>query len=119
MEEMSAHLYDFFWIATGRVQDMVFFFPQFRMAAETFAILNIGFVTLILASVPFLNLNHGWARKFAWFWAVVEIINGIGHLSVVIAISGYVPGAISAPLLIITGIVLIRRLRRYKPRIYY
>ncbi len=111
MEEMYFHLYEFFWTATGLFNEYLPFYPQFKMEADIFAILNIGLVTLILVLVPFLNAGKRWAQIFAWFWAVVEVFNGIIHLSGVFIFSEYVPGAMTAPFLLAVGIALIFQLR--------
>ena len=111
MEEMYFHLYEFFWTATGLFSEYLPFMPQFRMEADLFAILNIGLVTIMLSSVPFFNAGKKWAQIFARFWAVVEVFNGIGHLSGIFMFSQYVPGAITAPFLLVIGIALLFQLR--------
>jgi hypothetical protein len=114
MEEMTAHLYDFFWTATALIRHLIPFVPQFRMKPEVFAVLNMAIIAVILASLPFADANRRWATGLAWFWAVVEIINGIGHLSGTVVFPGYMPGAFSAPLLLITGVVLLVQLSKNK-----
>ena len=44
--------------------------------------------------------GHRAARSFAWFWAVLEIANGIGHCGLALAAGDYFPGLATAPLLI-------------------
>ena len=53
----------------------------------------------------------GW-RGFAWFWALLEIVNGCAHLVLAALARGYFPGLATAPLLIGLGAVLVLRLRR-------
>jgi hypothetical protein len=68
-----------------------------------------GFVIVNVALVAFglwcylLPLRLGWpnARGFLWFWAVLELANGIGHLALAGARGGYFPGAGTAPLLVL------------------
>lgn len=110
MEEMYTHLYDFFWTATGLFQRYLPFLPQCKMSAEVFAILNMGFIVIILATVPFVESNRRWAILLAWCWAVIEVLNGLLHMIGVVVFSGYVPGALSAPVLFIVGGLLIVRL---------
>jgi hypothetical protein len=112
MEEMHAHLYDFFWTATGLFQRYIPILPRFKMSAEFFAILNMGFIVIILAAVPFVESHRPWAIKFAWCCAVIEVLNGLLHLGGVVVFSGYVPGALSAPLLLVLGLILIVSLAR-------
>lgn len=52
------------------------------------------------------------ARAFAWFWALLELGNGIGHTAFAIAAGGYFPGVGTAPLLVATGAYLAIRLAR-------
>lgn len=110
MEEMYTHLYDFFWTATGLFQRYLPFLPQCKMSAEIFAILNIGIIVIILATVPFVESNRRWAILLAWCWAVIEVLNGLLHMIAVVVFSGYVPGALSAPVLFVVGGLLIVRL---------
>ena len=50
------------------------------------------------------------ARAIAWFWAMLEIVNGIGHTLFALNAGGYFPGVATAPLLIATGAYLVREL---------
>jgi|SaaInl8_200m_RNA_FD_contig_51_871374_length_593_multi_2_in_0_out_0_1 hypothetical protein len=116
MEEMYSRLYEFFWVATGFFHGFIPFLPQFRMSPDLFALLNMGIILIILASVPFLNAGHLWARSLAWLFAILEIINGLAHIGGVIIFSRYVPGAVTAPFLFLLGLVLARRLLKDKPK---
>lgn len=111
MEEMSAHLYDFFWVVTGMIHSRFDAFPQFRMAPDTFAVLNMFFIALLLATVPAVRAKHPAALAFATVAAVIEIVNGIGHLTGAFVFRGYVPGALTAPFLILFGVLLLLSLR--------
>jgi hypothetical protein len=44
--------------------------------------------------------NHPGARGYAWFWACLEVANGIGHVYFTAARGAYFPGVGTAPLLI-------------------
>jgi Protein of unknown function with HXXEE motif len=62
--------------------------------------------------------GRGAARGFAWFWAVLETANGLGHVGLAIAAGGYFPGLATAPLLFALGLRLAWSLasrRRYRP----
>ena len=52
------------------------------------------------------------ARGLAWFWAVLELANGVAHLALAFAARGYFPGLATAPLLLGASGWLILRLRR-------
>ena len=47
MEEMHSHLYDFFWTATSLFHQYMSHLPRFKMSADLFAILNMGFIVII------------------------------------------------------------------------
>lgn len=44
--------------------------------------------------------GHPSARGYAWFWACLELANGVGHLSFAALRGTYFPGVGTAPLLI-------------------
>ena len=111
MEEMRARLYDFMWIATERLG-----LTPMGMSATTFALVNMGIIAFLLGIAPFVAARRGWAIAVAWIAAIVEIANGVGHLTAVLVFRGYAPGAITAPLLIAAGVALIRALARERAR---
>ena len=112
IEEMRTHLYDFFWTVSGILHSAFPGFPQFRMAADTFAVINMTFIALLLGTVPAVAAGKRWALTLAGVAGVIEVLNGVGHLSGAAFFGGYVPGAASAPLLLILGIFLLRELAR-------
>ena len=59
-------------------------------------------------------VRRGWPVAFAlgWLWAVLEIVNGIGHLLWSIHEGGYTPGLFTAPVLLVLAIYLAYQLRR-------
>lgn len=69
---------------------------------------QIGFVVVNTMLVLF-GL-WGWNRTrrsgraaLAWFWALLEIANGIAHLALAAMAGGYFPGLATAPLLMALG----------------
>jgi hypothetical protein len=112
IEEMRTRLYDFFWVVTGLVHSVIPSFPQFRMSAETFAVINMTFIAVLLGAVPAVQARRPWALALAGVAAVVEILNGLSHTAAAIYFGGYVPGAASAPFLFVLGVFLLRELIR-------
>ena len=53
-------------------------------------------------------VRSGWpsARGLVWFWVVLELGNGVGHLILAASRGGYFPGVATAPLLLATAIAL-------------
>jgi Protein of unknown function with HXXEE motif len=70
--------------------------------------LAVGFVVVNAALVAFglwcwaVPVRSGWhaARGLVWFWTILELGNGIGHLWLAWSRGGYFPGAATAPVLL-------------------
>ena len=58
-------------------------------------------------------VRRGWpvATTLAWIWAMVEIINGVGHSLWSVREGGYTPGLATAPLLFVIALYLAYQLR--------
>jgi hypothetical protein len=52
------------------------------------------------------------ARGWAWFWTILEGLNGSGHLLFALTAGGYFPGAATAPILIALALGLATALNR-------
>ncbi|HMF07488.1 MAG TPA: HXXEE domain-containing protein [Thermoanaerobaculia bacterium] len=107
IEEMRTGLYDFMWEATPRLG-----LPRMGMSAVSFAVVNMAIIAVLLALVPFVGGERSWSLAVAWIVAVVEVANGVGHLTGAVIFRRYVPGAATAPLLILCGLALMSALRR-------
>ena len=80
--------------------------------ARGFAIANAALVLFGVWCVTRVYRRLPSARRLAWFWALLELGNGVGHCAFALAHGGYFPGVGTAPLLLGTSIYLIARLRR-------
>lgn len=75
---------------------------------------EIGFLVINIALVAFgywclfWPVRRRWpsAQAFAWFWIVVEMINGVGHPYWATRVGGYTPGVATAPLLLVIAVYL-------------
>src|SRR5439155_17792553 len=84
---------------------------------------RLGFIIINVALVAFgiwcllWPMRLGWrsAVPFAWFWIVIETINGIGHPAWTVLRGGYTPGVITAPVLLVLALYLARQLRQRPP----
>ena len=112
MEEMTTHLYDFLWTMTGMIHARLPAYPQFRFDPDTFAVLNMSFITVMLASVSAVRARHAWALILVVIAGVIETLNGIGHLTFALVLRGYVPGAFTAPFLLVLGVLTLGELFR-------
>ena len=57
-------------------------------------------------------VRRGWplAVPLAWLWAIVEILNGLGHPLWSLREGGYTPGVATAPLLLVLAVYLVYQL---------
>lgn len=81
--------------------------------------LELGFIVINVSLVAFGiwcfigPVRHTWAVAIplAWFWVVIETINGIGHPLWSLEQGGYTPGLATAPVLLFLALYLARQLR--------
>lgn len=69
--------------------------------AAGFAIINAGLIVFGFWCY-FARVRPGYpsARAFAWFWAVLEFTNGLGHSVLAASRADYFPGVATAPALL-------------------
>lgn len=79
--------------------------------ARGFAIANVGLVGFgVWCYLARVNRGHSSARRLAWFWALLELGNGVSHAGFALARGGYFPGVATAPILLGVSVYLIARL---------
>lgn len=86
--------------------------------------LELGFLMLNASLVAFgawcfwWPVRRGWnaAVPLAWFWVVIETINGIGHPLWSLREGGYTPGVATAPVLLLLALALARELTAARAR---
>lgn len=78
-----------------------------------FAVVNAAIVVLVFWSYlgPVRKATPG-SRWIVWFWAILETLNGIGHLWFGVETGGYFPGLYTAPFLLVAGAYLLAQLSR-------
>lgn len=90
-------------------------FPPARFVDHLISSSNVrGFVIFQTFAVLFavwcwaFPLRLGWqsGRGFVWFWIVVELANGAGHLIATLIEGRYTPGVATAPLLLVLAVWL-------------
>jgi len=82
-----------------------------RDLARGFAIANIALVLFgVWCYAARVRQGRPSARSLAWFWALLELGNGIGHSAFALARGGYFPGVATAPFLLGISVYLIARL---------
>jgi uncharacterized membrane protein HdeD (DUF308 family) len=106
-EEYLGRLWDLFPPArfvTGLIsEDRRFGFVVFNVTLISFGIWCFFWPVLRRSSS---------ATAFMWFWILVELINGTGHILWSVEARGYTPGAITGPVLLILALVLILELKK-------
>ena len=101
VEEFRYRLYDVFAPA-GFVSTLVSSDPR-----RGFAIANLALVLFgVWCYVARVRPNHRSAAAFAWGWAVLELVNGLGHITFTIERGGYFPGVVTAPFLLMIAAYL-------------
>ena len=104
----------------GRLWDI---FPPARILCSLvssdlvtgFLMINIGLFVFGLWSWLFIaRKDHDDTPFLVWFWIVLELINGMGHLIWTIAQQAYTPGIGTAPVLFLLAILLIPKRRNAK-----
>lgn len=114
--------------ALHSVEEYVFrlwevFAPARYISGLFSASLPVGFGIVNLAIVAFGvwcylgPVLHHWrsASGIMWFWALLELANGIGHTLFALGVSGYFPGLFTVPVLLVGSAVLLLRLLKDGP----
>ncbi len=105
LEEYCFRLYD--RLAPARMVSEALGFDR----ATGFALANTALILFGLwCYFARVRSGHRHWRGFAWFWALLESANGLGHGALALAAGGYFPGLATAPLLLALGLLLARRL---------
>jgi hypothetical protein len=101
VEEFRYRLYDVFAPA-GFVSTLVSSDPR-----RGFAIANLALVLFgVWCYVARVRPNYRSAAAFAWGWAVLELVNGLGHITFTIERGGYFQGVVTAPFLLMIAAYL-------------
>ncbi len=80
-------------------------------SSRGFAIANAGIVLFgVWCYAARVRRGLPSARGLMWFWALLELGNGLGHILLALGRGGYFPGLLTAPLLLGTSLYLIARL---------
>ena len=111
-EEVLTRLWAWMPRVTMIWHDQVDWIPVMQGWGETnFAAANLVIVTGLLVLMPFVFQRHLWTMKLAFWIAVVEIINGAGHLIAALFVRGYFPGVLAGSGLLFFGAWFVLRWR--------
>ena len=104
IEEVLTGLWRWMPIVSGVFHAQTGFIPTVVMSERTFIIGNMIIIALMLGFSPLLFLNRTWAWSIATVVAVIQTMNGAGHISMAFAHHGYFPGCISGVALILFSV---------------
>lgn len=112
VEEVLTGLWKNLPAATGWVNARVPFIPVKEWSAEGFAAANLIIVAVMLGFSPFPFQNSTWAWKVVRVVAVVEMLNGLLHMTAALLRGGYFPGYSSAIPLFFLGLMILLKMRK-------
>ena len=81
------------------------------MPFSGFAIFNLAWIAIWIASVSGLRSTRAGAFFAAWFLAIAGMINGIAHPLMAVAAGGYFPGLVTSPFICAACVWLMLKLR--------
>ena len=95
----------------GLYELLPYFRPFGAAAGTVFAVGNTAVVALgVWCHRTRIRPWRPSAAAWAWGWCVVELANGIGHPTWTLLAGRYIPGTVTAPLLLLTSVYLMSRL---------
>ncbi len=89
--------------------------PFLPLPIFTFEIWLAGLIfaiVLLLALSPFAFRRTGWMRGLSYPFAIIMLLNGLGHIAGSFYLGRLMPGVYSAPLLLASSIYLLWSVRR-------
>ena len=82
--------------------------PLGPMSRRVFVVANVGVYLFCAATFALALRGHPAAAPMAWILAVGNLLNGLGHIGLMIRARGYFPGGVTAFLLIPAALYLVR-----------
>jgi hypothetical protein len=117
---LAAHVFDeamtdFLSVYNPTVQAIRQKFHFFPMPVFTFEIWLTGLIVaiiILLMLAPFAFRQRGWIRLLSYPFAILMLLNGLGHIAGSFYLGRLAPGVYSAPLLLAGSIYLLWSVRR-------
>lgn len=116
LDEASTGFLDFYNPLVTQIRSRLSWFP---MPAFTFRVWITGLVTLIVVLAlltPAVRRGVPGTRLACWLLATIMFLNGLGHLGGSLWFGRWLPGATSAPLLLVASVLLARSRVRARSR---
>jgi len=117
---LAAHVFDeamtdFLSVYNPTVQAIRRKFQFFPMPVFTFEVWLTGLIAaiiILLLLAPFAFRQTGWIRLLSYPFAILMLLNGLGHIAGSFYLGRLAPGVYSAPLLLAGSIYLLWSVRR-------
>jgi hypothetical protein len=106
---------DFLSVYNPAVQAIRQRFPLFPMPIFTYEVWLTGLIAaiaILLLLAPFAFRQRGWIRLLSYPFAVLMLLNGLGHITGSFYLGRLAPGVYSSPLLLAGSIYLLWSVRR-------
>jgi len=81
--------------------------PEFTLSLPNFIIINAIIITFFLLLILFLRKPYKWAVRTTKVIGVIEILNGLGHITMAILTWSYFSGCITGFLLVVAGMAVL------------
>ena len=88
------------------------FFPMPVFTLEVWLTGLIAAIIILLLLAPFAFRQRGWIRLLSYPFAILMLLNGLGHIAGSFYLGRLAPGVYSAPLLLAGSIYLLWSVRR-------
>jgi hypothetical protein len=117
---LAAHVFDeamtdFLSVYNPTVQAIRQKFQFFPMPVFTFEVWLTGLIAaiiILLLLAPFAFRQRGWIRLLSYPFAILMLLNGLGHIAGSFYLGRLAPGVYSVPLLLAGSIYLLWSVRR-------
>jgi hypothetical protein len=107
-DEALTGFLDFYNPLVVRIRERIGWFPMPRFTFPVWLTGLILLVILLAALTPVIRKQVLLGRVLSWILSVIMFGNGCGHLLGSVYFQRWLPGTTSAPLLIITSVMLMR-----------
>jgi len=111
IEEYVTGFYSQYDVISEYVHGFIPAIPVCTISESTFIIFNIILNVFLLSMIVPMRKRLPGLIVFCWGFAIVELTNGLLHLTITIMTGRYFPGTISAIGLLILSILLLGRLK--------
>ena len=111
IEETVSQLYLKFAEMSEAIHHLFPWFPVFEISSDLFAALNYILIGLILGALPSAHQGTSLGFTLMWVWGIIELLNGLFHISTWIVTGSYFPGGYTGPIFFVISLMFLLKLR--------